>query len=128
MQTSALRTLLNASNSSTESLEYYNAQLPRIMVNSVEPVNLRPLKLDDDEISIEYLSTSPSPSPTLVNEIPAPLPTREEQHQAIHTTREVEAQHDAMRTSSNFGSTSGQPCTIPTSLTPATKPTTAARD
>ena len=126
MQTSALRTLLR--NDSSESLEYYNAKLPKIKINPVEPVqpiNLRPLKLDNDEILIEYLPTSPSLSPTLVDQNTA-LPTREEHHQAVHTAHEVEAQHDAMQTSSDFGSTTRQPTAIPASFTPVT--IMAARD
>jgi len=101
MQTSALHTLLADSNSSTESLDYFNASLPKIKIDPVQPVqpvNLQPLKLDDDDVSIEYLPTSPSPTPTLVDKTPAPLPTREEQHRTAHTAQEVEAKANAANT------------------------------
>ena len=90
MQTSALRTLLN--NDSSDSLEYFNAQLPKIKINPIEPVqpvDLRPLTLDDDEVSIECLT--PSPSQTLVDNPIKPLPTREERHRTVHTTQDIEA-------------------------------------
>ena len=38
MQTSALCTLLANSNSSTESLNYFNAALPKIKIDPVEPI------------------------------------------------------------------------------------------
>ena len=101
MQTSALYNLLADSNSSTESLDYFNASLPKIKIDPVEhvqPIDLQPLRLDNNDISIEYLPTSPSPTPTLVDETSAPLPTREEKHRTAHTTREVEAKDKAANT------------------------------
>ena len=94
MQTSALHTLLANSNSSTKSLDYFNASLPKIQINPVEhiqPVDLRLLRLDNNDVSIEYLPSSPSLTPTLVDETPVLLPTREEKHRTTHTTQEVEA-------------------------------------
>ena len=77
MQTSTFRTILD--NDSSDSLEYYNARLPKIQIDPikpVQPVNLRPLMLDDDEVSIKCLT--PSLSQTLVDDPIEPLPTREE--------------------------------------------------
>jgi len=102
MQTSALCTLLANSNSSTESLDYFNASLPKIKINSakpVQPIDLQPLKLDnDDDVSNVYLPSSPSLTPTLIDKTPVPLPTREEKHRTTHTTQEVEAKDDAANT------------------------------
>jgi len=86
---------------------------------------LSPITVDDNEVSDEHLSSS-TPE-ILINNHPTSLKTKENKHSDAHIACEVEAQNNAMQTSSDFGdTTTGRPCAIPESFTPVLKSPLAA--
>jgi len=87
---------------------------------------LSPITVDDDKVLDEHLSSS-TPE-ILINNHPTSLKTKEDKHSDAYTTCKVEAQNNAMQTSSDFGNaTTGHPCAITESFTPVLKSPPAAR-
>src|ERR1700733_13308511 len=92
MQTSPCLIALKSYHSSSESLKYQPLSPPTTSEIEVddEQIVIRPVKLEDEEMSDEHLP-SPSSTPEIqINNIPIPLATQEERHAKLHALRQMD--------------------------------------
>ena len=94
-------------------------------LNHIDLIIISPITLNDNKVSDEHLSSS-MPE-ILINKHPTSLKTKEDKHIDTHTACKVEAQNNAMQTSSDFGDATGHPCTIPATFTLVLNSPKAAR-